>query len=378
MISVQSWLPSPGRRKRIILVLALLLFLASLLVTAWTALLPFFLGSIMAYLLLPAVNFFDRHAPRFLRRRRWSRPLAILIVYIIGIALFAGTMAYFVPAVRSQGKIFIEEILPNYFVRIQGILTYDLGSLLEQIPPEIQTTVNASLDRAMTTLLSAIQRGIEVTINTVSQTISFVIGMVIIPIWLFYVLNDEAKLRQAVSSIVPKQAREDVRCILAIIDNLLSAYIRGQLLLCLLLGIMAIIVLLILRVELAVLLGTFVGIFEIVPILGPYLGALPAVLIALLKRPVLALWVILAFVIIQQIEHVLLSPRIMGNAVRFHPALVMVIIVVGSQVAGVLGILLAVPVAAIIRDIYKYLYLRTSEQNISPEMALESVRSGKS
>ena len=143
------------------------------------------------------------------------------------------------------------------------------------------------------------------------------------------------------------------------------AYIRGQLLLCLLVGLMATSALLILRVDLAVLLGTFAGVFEIIPILGPYLGAIPAVLIALLKRPILALWVALAFFLIQQIENIFLVPRIAGRAVRFHPAVVMIIVVVGSQVAGLLGILVAVPVAAIIRDVFKYLYLRTSEQGIA-------------
>ena len=373
-----SWLSTSARRRRAVLVAALLLLMLSVVATAWTALLPFFLGSVLAYILLPAVDFLDRRAPRFLKLVRWSRPLAILVVYVIAIGLFAGTLAYFVPAVRSQGQVFVEEVLPNYFVRVQAILTYDFGSLLAQIPPEIQTTVNASLDRAVTTLLVAIQRGIEVTINTVSQTISFIIGMVIIPFWLFYILNDQAKLRAGISNLIPEHSREDVSCIITLVDDLLSAYIRGQLLLCLLVGLMATSALLILRVDLAVLLGTFAGVFEIIPILGPYLGAIPAVLIALLKRPILALWVALAFFLIQQMENILLVPRIAGRAVRFHPAVVMIIVVVGSQVAGLLGILVAVPVAAVTRDIFKYLYLRTSEQGIGPQMALESVRSGKS
>ena len=373
-----SWLSTSARRKRALLVAVLLLLVLSVLVTAWTALLPFFLGSILAYLLLPVVDLLDRRAPGFLKRVRWSRPLAILIVYVAGIGLIAGTLAYFVPAVGSQGQVFTEEVLPNYFVRVQAILTYDFGALLARIPPEIQTTVNASLEKAVATLLAAIQRGIEVTINTVSQTISFIIGMVIIPFWLIYILNDQAKLRAGISSLIPEHSREDVSCIITLVDDLLSAYIRGQLLLCLLVGLMATSALLILRVDLAVLLGTFAGVFEIIPILGPYLGGIPAVLIALLKRPILALWVALAFFLIQQLENIFLVPRIAGRAVRFHPAVVMIIVVVGSQVAGLLGILVAVPVAAVTRDIFRYLYLRTSEEGISPQMALESVRSRKS
>jgi predicted PurR-regulated permease PerM len=369
-----SWLSTSAQRKRALLTLILLVVMTAFLATAWTALLPFFLGAMMAYLLLPVVNFFDSHSPRFLRRIHWSRPMAILLVYIVVIAIIAGIIAYFVPVVRSQSQVFAQEVLPNYFQRIQRIFTFDFGALLAQIPPEIQATVNASLDKAVATLLAGVQKGIEVTIATVSQTISFFFGMIIIPFWVFYVLNDDAKIRSSIKNLIPETAREDVSCIVALVDDLLGAYVRGQILLCLILGLMAIIVLLILQVDLAVLLGTFVGIFEIIPIVGPYLGALPAVLIALLKQPILAVWVILAFMGIQQIEHIFLAPRITGGAVRFHPALVMVILVVGSQVAGLLGVLVAVPVAAVIRDVSRYLYLRTTEQGATPQMALERMR----
>jgi len=123
-----------------------------------------------------------------------------------------------------------------------------------------------------------------------------------------------------------------------------------------------------------VLLGTLAGIFELIPILGPYLGAIPAVLIALMNRPTQAFWVALSFAAIQQFENVFLVPRIAGNAVRFHPAIVMVVVIVGSEVAGLWGMLLGVPVAAVIRDVFQYLYLRTTERGATPELALECLR----
>jgi predicted PurR-regulated permease PerM len=158
------------------------------------------------------------------------------------------------------------------------------------------------------------------------------------------------------------------------VDGLLGSYLRGQLLLCLIVGGMATIALILLGIDAALLLGTIAGVLELIPILGPYMGALPAVLIALVKEPILALWTALAFAAIQQIENLFLVPRISGNAVRFHPALVMVIVLMGSQLAGLWGLLVAVPVAAMIRDVYAYLYLRTTERGATPEMALETLR----
>jgi predicted PurR-regulated permease PerM len=223
-------------------------------------------------------------------------------------------------------------------------------------------------------MVDALQKGVGGTIRTLWQTLSFILGMIIIPFWLFYVLNDQAKGHRAFYRLVPERAREDMRCIEEIMDGLLSAYVRGQLLLCVLVGALATIALLLLGVDLAILLGTFAGIFEIVPILGPYIGAVPAVLIALLKRPILGLWVALAFAAIQQLENIFLVPRISGNAVRFHPAVVMVIVIIGAEVAGLWGLLLAVPLTAMLRDVFRYLYLRTTDKGATPQMAMENLR----
>jgi len=368
-----SWLGTPAQRYRAILIGVLVIGAVAIVVAAWTALIPFFLGLILAYLLLPIVNFIDRRAPRFMRRRGWSRPIAIIIVYVVGLGLVAGVLSYFVPEVSEQAKVFIDAA-PGYLERVQGLFAYDLPDLLEKIPPEIRDTVNVNIQKAAGTLLDAAQRGLLATVRTVSQTVSFVLGIVIIPFWLFYVLNSEAKARRAFYNLIPEQAREDVRCIGIIMDGLLSAYVRGQFMLCLLVGVMSTVALLLLGVDLALLLGTLAGVFELIPILGPYLGAIPPVLLALAKRPLLALWVALAFAAIQQIENTFLVPHISGSAVRFHPAVVMVIVVVASEVAGLWGMLLAVPVAAMARDVYRYLYLRTTERGATPEMALECLR----
>jgi predicted PurR-regulated permease PerM len=368
-----QWLSTPVKRYRAVLVGLLLTLILVLFFTAWTALVPFFLGVFLAYLLLPIVNFFDSHAPKFLQRRRISRPLAIILVYILLLAVVAGVLAYFIPAVISQAKVF-GDVAPGYFKRLQSLVEDDLAAFLNNVPPDIRKLVDTNLERASGALLDGLQMGLEATFSALTQTISFIVGMVIVPFWLFYVLNDADKVRRGFYDLIPEAAREDVRCIISIIDGLLSSYVRGQLLLALLVGLMATIALLILGVDLALLLGTFAGIFEMIPILGPYLGAIPAILMALLNRPITAFWVAVTFFAIQQFENVFLVPRISGNAVRFHPALVMIVLVVGSEVAGLWGMLLALPLAAILRDVFRYLYLRTTERGATPEMALEFLR----
>ncbi|MBC7236516.1 MAG: AI-2E family transporter [Chloroflexi bacterium] len=368
-----TWFSNPKLRLRALLIAVLLGLVLLLFSLAWTALLPFLVGLFIAYLLMPFVDFFDRRMPRFLRRWGMARPIAIVVVYIVTIGAVVGILSYFIPLVANQVRQLID-LAGSYIPRLEQLAAIDLDSYLERIPPNIRAAIDANIRQISTTLATAIQRGLTLTIRTVSQAISFVLGMIIIPFWLFYVLNDKAAVQRAFYQLVPEAVRKDVYYIGRIIDDLLSAYIRGQLLLCLLVGAMATVALAIIGVDLAIALGTFAGIFELIPVLGPYIGAIPAILIALLDQPIKALWTAVAFAAIQQIENIFLVPRISGNAVRFHPAVVMVIVVVGAQVAGIWGLLIGVPVAAIFRDVYQYLYLRTTERGATPEMAMETLR----
>ena len=298
--------------------------------------------------------------------------MTIVIVYVVLIGLAAGFISYFVPVIGEQARV-LGEAVPGYLERVQQLFQYDITAFLETIPPEIRTAVETNLQQIAGTLTSAVQRGLVVTVTTLSQTISFIIGLVIVPFWLFYVLNEEAKGRRIFFGMIPDEVRSDVHCIIHLIDRILSSYIRGQFILCLLVGAMATTSLFALGVNQALLLGTVAGILEVIPFLGPYLGAIPAVLVALVNRPITALWVAIAFAAIQQIENIFLVPRISGNAVRFHPAIVMMIVVVASELAGLLGVLIAVPVAAMVRDVLRYLYLRTTDVGDTPDKAFDLV-----
>ena len=174
--------------------------------------------------------------------------------------------------------------------------------------------------------------------------------------------------------MMPEAARGDVHNIIRIIDGLAGAYLRGQLILCLIIGAASTVMLAAFGIPQALLLGTVAGVFEVIPNLGPFLGAIPAVLVTLLVDPIKALWVALGFIVIQQIENAFLVPRISGNAVRYHPAVVIILVLVGSEVAGLWGMLLAVPLAAMLRDVVRYLFLRTTDRGATPEMAMEILR----
>jgi predicted PurR-regulated permease PerM len=364
-----------AQRNRLILILTLLLIVGWVLYVARTVLGPYILGLILAYLFYPLVQRIDYYMPIALKKRKLSRPLAILIVYLIALLVIAGLMAFLVPVVVNQVESLWEqreELLTQGRDLLEALLTrYHTA-----IPEGWRRTIEENLGRAAGAIGQAIQGGMGYTVSAVTSTVSLILGLVIIPFWLFYILADERSIANTFESMIPKRIEADVRNVLSIVNDILSAYIRGQLLLCVAVGVMAIIGFVLVRLEFAVLLGLIVGLFEFIPFIGPILGAIPALIVAVIQSPITALWTLLVIVVVQQVENLFLVPRIAGKSVRLHPALIMVVLVVGNEALGLGGMILAVPLTAIVRDVFKYLYLRFSDEPASPMEALQRVRTG--
>jgi predicted PurR-regulated permease PerM len=314
--------------------------------------------------------------PPRLRDKNLARPLSILIVYLIVILFIAGNFAFLIPPVVRQGQVLWKE-MPRLAAKGRALGAEWLGAYQETIPLDIQQRIQSNLEKLAGTIGQALQEGVTRTVSVISSTISFFLGILVIPFWLFYILNDAAKFRESALDLIPDKIELDLLNILRITDDIFSAYIRGQLLLCLFIGALATIGLLIVGVDFALLLGLIAGAFEILPFVGPILGAIPALIVAVLQSPITALWTLVVFIIIQQIENILLVPKVAGESVKLHPALIMVVLVVGNEALGLWGMLLAVPLAAVIRDVFKYLYLRFSDEGVSPEEAMARVRTEK-
>jgi predicted PurR-regulated permease PerM len=359
--------------------MALALLVGGMLWASRQVLLPYILGLVLAYLLFPLVNWLDRHMPKHLQEWHVARPLSILLTYLLVIVLMGGLIAFFVPLIIEQVNILIEN-WPALSQRVQDWGTQGWGwynraiDTIESVSPTWKETIQNGLENLATEIINGVQQGVVATVRTLSSTISFVIGLVVIPFWLFYILHDESQVKAGVMGVLPSQLRADALCMARLTDDVLSAYIRGQLLLCVFVGGLATIALAIIGVPFALLLGLIAGILEALPYVGPILGAIPALVVALLSNPGSAIWVAVAFFAIQQVENLLLAPRIAGGSVKLHPALVMVVLVIGNELAGFLGMLVAVPVTAMIRDIFKYLYLRFQDEPVPAEEALGTIR----
>jgi predicted PurR-regulated permease PerM len=363
-----------ARFKRMLLWLAMTLLIVGLLWAARPVLVPFILGLVLAYLLLPLVHWLERHMPSRLHAWRAARPLSIILTYLCFVILVAGLIAFVVPIMAGQVGGFVER-LPEYSTRLQNLVDRGLLWYQDNIPDDWKQNIEASLADIAQGVFTRLRDSLGAMIQSVFSSFNFLVGLIIIPFWLFYVLQDESRVKQGLLQVLHPELRPDFRRLATLIDNVLSAYVRGQLVLVLFVGALATIALLIIGVPFAPVLGLIAGIFEVLPNIGPYLGAIPAILIALATDPVSAIWVALAFFIIQMIENLILVPRISGKSVKLHPALVMMVLVIGGQLAGLWGMLIAVPVTAMIRDVFLYLYLRLLDEPLSPDEAMARLRS---
>jgi predicted PurR-regulated permease PerM len=341
---------------------------------ARSALFPFIIGLILAYLLLPFVNALAR---------RMARTLAILIVYASGIAVLVGAIAYVVPPVIIQIQQLITSI-PS-FERLQAVGTGLLLQYQRIVPEVIKAPVSAGINTMVTSLqanIAGAAQGLGAflvgQVLQIFNTVTFLIGFVIIPFWLFYVLSDEVKGRNTINRWLHPRVRDDFWNSMSMINTVLRAYIRGQLLLALSVGVMVWVSMTILGLfmppigDYALLLGIISGATELVPVLGPTLGAIPALLFGLIVDGGTGLVMLAIYVGVQQIENMVLVPRILGGSVDIHPAILIVLLIVMGHIFGLLGVLLAAPLAAIARDVFVYIYRRL--EACSPAVARAMVR----
>jgi predicted PurR-regulated permease PerM len=220
--------------------------------------------------------------------------------------------------------------------------------------------------------LQGVQRAMRLTFGALTAAIGFFSALVLVPFWMYYVMKDSERALQWFCGLWPAEWREDVRALVKILDRTLASYIRGQLFLGLVIGVAVGVAMWAIGMTQPIVLGLIAGVLELVPILGPILTFIVIALVALATDPGKLLWVGLAFIVIQQLENNLLVPRVHGYVVDMNPAVVMVLVVTGGALWGLPGMVVMVPLAAVVRDAFRYLYRRWSDLDTAAQPASPS------
>ena len=296
---------------------------------------PFIIASFFAYLLNPAVC--------NLERRGLSRPISILMIYGLVFGTIIVASARGIPIVIRELESFGRE-LPLMITKGEEFIQFIQSQYHNSVLPY---SLRLAVDNALINAQLEIQLFITEVVNSLIGLLSHSIGILITPILAFYLLNDWNEIKEKLLQLIPAKWRQECILICRDIDKVLSGVIRGQLTVALIVGVLVTVGLELLHVPYALLIGILAGILDIIPYFGAFIGATPAVTLAILTSPWLAMKVVVLFFIIHQLEGSVIGPKILGESVGLHPLSVIFFLFIGGELGGLIGMLLGVPIAAI-------------------------------
>lgn len=329
-------------------------------------------STLLAYILAPAVRFFNspiiltfpEYAVIFkkkiklfkknrivLKKEGFSKVFSILVVYIFLLLLMWASVSYAFPKI-----IFEFQHFQNNLPRLIGGVNNSIDELSQWLNSNLPSYfTDGMLPKLTDDIVTDIR---NIGMSAFRQTIPFMFKffsdlaiILIVPLVTFYILMDTDKYKKGLMAVIPAGKREDVAELFKKIDIMLGRFIRGQLIVCFCIGVSVAIVLNLWGIQYSFLIGVFSGIIDIIPYVGVVMGMIPAVLLALLKSPWIALGVFVTLIALHWSEGHIIIPLVVGSVVGLPPLFIIVALLAGAELMGIPGMFLAVPAAAVIRVI---------------------------
>jgi putative permease len=298
---------------------------------------PLILAALLSILLNPLVV--------MLEGRGLNRTGAVTLIMGVIMVLVIWLMIFLAPLISHEfktiGQVMKNETPATLITKMKTLLNRHIPLLKN---PGIADQIVSRVERSIYTMLNR-------SIQLIPSIVPMVISLFLIPFMTFFLLKDGRRLKKSFIQTLPNRYFETTINLVHKIENQLGSYIRGQMLVSLCIGILSITALAILGVPYFLIIGAVAGLANMIPYFGPIVGAVPAIILNVIDKGSLsaALVVILAFIIIRMIDDTLVSPNILGRSLEIHPLLVIIVIFIGGEMFGIMGLLLCIPVTGIIK-----------------------------
>ncbi len=289
-----------------------------------------FVSLVLAATMNPTVTKFQR--------RGIPRWVGIVVIYAVLFAVVGLLVALVVPLVTdelSQLTRVFPSLYSHAFTAVQG------------------SNVSGVITKALDSLNSALTQLTSGVFSGVADFFGGVFAVIGILVLTFYLTNQERGIKALAVDLAPVSQRPYLSRLFNRIEERLGQWIRGQLLLGLIIAALIYLALFLLNVKYALILALVAGVTELIPIVGPFIGGIPAVIVALSQNPWLGLWTLAAYIVVQQLENHLIVPRVMGRVTGLNPVMVILAVLIGAKLAGVTGVLLAVPTLIIVTSFFE-------------------------
>lgn len=306
----------------------------------------FFVGLLLSAALDPTID--------YLEKKKIPRGFGIMFIYLVAFFVVGFFISQLVPLVAEQTLELakhIGDLVKNITTNHQSDIPFfdKIQPLLERLLSAVdQDTITQNIQVALQNVGEQLKNIAGNTFTAIQVVFNGIFNAVLVLVLAFFMTIDEQGIEHFFVSIFPPRYEAYILAKSHAVKQGVGAWLRGQLMLCVVIGVMTYIGLLILGIPYAVTLAMIAGLFELIPYVGPFLSAIPAVLIALNISPWMALWVVIVYFIIQESENNIVVPLVMKSAVGLNPIIIFFALLVGFQFLGVLGMILAIPVATIV------------------------------
>ncbi len=323
------------------------------------ALVPFMMGGVLFLMLRWPVNAMEARG----MRRVW----AVLVCYLLMFAVISVFSTFVVPAVIAQLQQFSSD-LPRYYRLAEAWWTGVQGQAESIVLPEWVRSALVDAAKAITSRLGAIASSVAGGVLSAGQSAAtLVVDLVLALVIGFWALKDMPKVRAEVMQLVGEHRRGEADMIAETVLRVLGGYIRGQIIVSAVTGVLVWLGLALVGVPYALVLGLVTGLLNVVPYVGPFIGGLSAAVVGLFISPLTGLLAIAVVLGAQQLTDIFITPRVMSEQVDLHPLLVIFSLLVGGTLFGFLGLILAIPVAAIIKGLFVYYYEKHTDKVLGTE-----------
>lgn len=303
---------------------------------------PIIGAGMIFYITNPIVN--------WLEKKKIPRVFGTFIVFLLIVLFITIVIQFIAPVVQKQFTNFVDGI-PKMVDSAQDLI--DMWQNNQNIiPPQFENAIQNITDN-LGSYAEKITTGL---IGVIGQVFNFVFSFFLIPFFLFFMLKDGHRFVPFVKQFLSPKKAKSFQQLANNINHTLSSFIQGQFIVSVCVGFMLYIGYIIIDLDYSLSLALFGLVMNFIPFLGPFLSAIPAIIVGFFQEPMLAVWATVVMVVAQQIESNFISPNVMGRALSLHPLTVITLILAAGGIGGFLGLLFIIPAYAVVKTIISHFY----------------------
>ncbi len=310
----------------------------------------------LTYVLLPSVDRLSRLSSR-LWGRKTQRLIAAILVFLVFLGLTALSVFLFITPFQNELEQFSVSVR-DYTFQLSELFQSATRWYQERVPAQIRNLIG-KLDYSR--VFAGLTESVQKMLKLATSSVQFVLELVLIPVLAFYFVLDYKSISRDFYGLLPAHKRREAVRIGRSIGEILQSYIFGQLILCAIAGILTGIVLAVMGLPYVVVLALFAGITRAIPIIGPVVSGVPIVLVGLLNSPdslIVPVELTVFVVVMHFVESKFILPKLIGHRLHLHPAIVIIALLIGAEFLGIVGMFIAAPVAAIVRELLRFYYIK--------------------